>query len=290
MELNQKTKKDLFIAQQSEITEHFVYKSLAKATKDENNKNILKHISEDEMRHYNFFKSYSQTDVQPDRLKIIYYMLLSKFFGITFVVKIMESMEDKAQTFYEGIAEYIPDVKDIIEDESEHEKKLIAMIEEERIKYMGSVVLGLNDALVELTGALAGLTFTLQKPDLVAITGLIIGISASLSMAGSEYLSTKSEGNGKNPIMAAFYTGLAYIVTVFLLILPYLLLNNIYLSLVLTLIIAILIIFVFNFYISVVQEVSFKKRFSEMLAISLGVASLSFIIGIILRTVLNIEV
>ena len=40
--------------------------------------------------------------------------------------------------------------------EEEHERELIALIDEERLRDMGSVVLGLNDALVEFTGMLAG--------------------------------------------------------------------------------------------------------------------------------------
>ena len=157
------------------------------------------------------------------------------------------------------------------------------MIDEERLKYVGSVVLGLNDALVELTGALAGLTFALQNPRLVATAGFITGIAASLSMAASEYLSTKSEGEGKDPVKSCIYTGIAYVLTVLVLILPFLLLNNLYLSLSITLSSAILIIFIFTFYISVAKGLPFKKRFFEMALISIGVASLSFIIGLFVR-------
>jgi VIT1/CCC1 family predicted Fe2+/Mn2+ transporter len=43
-------------------------------------------------------------------------------------------------------------------------------------------------------------------------------------MAASEYLSTKTQGGSQKPPKAAFYTGATYLVTVVLLILPYLLL------------------------------------------------------------------
>ena len=289
MDLNKKTKEDVLTAQRSEITEHLVYKNLANSMKDQHNKEVLFRISNDEMRHYNFFRSYSGVDLEPDGLKVFFYTILSKIFGMTFAVKLMENGEDKAQNFYEGIAEYIPDIKDILEDEMEHEKKIIDMLEEEKLKYVGSVVLGLNDALVELTGALAGLTFSLQNSNLVAVTGLITGIAASFSMAGSEYLSTKSETLDKNPFMAALYTGFAYLITVFLLIAPYLFIKDIYVALPISIVLAIFVIFVFNFYISVVQNVSFKERFLEMLSISLGVAFLSFIVGIAVRKVFNIN-
>ena len=128
------------------------------------------------------------------------------------------------------------------------------------------MVLGLNDALVELTGALAGLTFAFQNTRLISIAGLITGVAASLSMAASEYLSKKSEESSDSPYKASLYTGIAYIVTVILLILPYLILNNPYLALAFTILIAIIIIFVFNFYIAIAKEIPFKKRFFEAMA------------------------
>jgi VIT1/CCC1 family predicted Fe2+/Mn2+ transporter len=151
-------------------------------------------------------------------------------------------------------------------------------------------VLGLNDALVELTGALAGLTLALQNTKLIALSGLITGIAASMSMAASEYLSTRSEETSKEPVRAAIYTGIAYILTVSLLVLPYLLFENYYIDLAITMTIAVVIIAVFNYYISVAKGESFKARFLEMAGLSLGVATFSFIIGFFIRKWLNIEI
>jgi VIT1/CCC1 family predicted Fe2+/Mn2+ transporter len=105
----------------------------------------------------------------------------------------MEKVEGKAEAIYEEISKYVPAAIDIEKDEKEHERKLINLIGEERLKYVGSMVLGLNDALVELTGALAGFTLAFRNTRLIAMAGFITGIAASLSMAASEYLSTKSE-------------------------------------------------------------------------------------------------
>jgi len=178
-----------------------------------------------------------------------------------------------------------------IRDEEEgHEKELINMIDEERLKYIGSVVLGLNDALVELTGTLAGLTFALQNAKLTGMAGLITGIAASLSMAASEYLSTKSEGGGKNPLKASIYTGGAYVIAVTVLITPYLFLQNYLMCLGLALAGGIILIFFFTYYFSVVREISFRSRFLEMAGISLGVAALSFVIGLLVRQFLGVEI
>jgi VIT1/CCC1 family predicted Fe2+/Mn2+ transporter len=288
--LDRETEKAILTAQKSEITEHFVYEKLSQSIKDPHNKEILKRISSDELKHYAFWKKYTHKDAKPDKLKIWKYFLITKILGITFGIKLMERGEEKAQVTYEKISKSVPDAKSIIKDEDEHEKQLIDLIDEERLRYVGSMVLGLNDALVELTGALAGLTLALQNIRVVAMAGLITGVAASFSMAASEYLSTKSEGGGKNPVKASVYTGSAYVLTVLFLIFPFLILTNLYLCLGLTILNAIIVIFVFTFYISVAKDISFTKRFFEMTMISLGIAALTFAIGFLIRTFLNVEI
>lgn len=148
--------------------------------------------------------------------------------------------------------------------------------------YTGAIVLGLNDALVELTGALAGLTLALQESKTIAITGFIVGCAAALSMAVSEYLSAKEElrqNKKKNPLKSSIYTGITYITTVLILILPYFILSNVYLALSLMLLESILIIFFYTFHISTIKGISPWKKFREMVILSLSVAFISFIIG-----------
>lgn len=276
-------KKMLLKAQKNEITEFHIYKKLATSIKDPNNKRILKQIADEELKHYNVGKELSKEEVEPNKWKIWFYYVVSKIFGLTFTIKRMENGEKSAQQEYQKLTKIFPQTKEIIEDEIDHEQELINLIDEERLKYVGSMVLGINDALVELTGALAGFTFAFQNSQLIAATGFITGIAATLSMATSEYLSTKSEQIGKKPRKAAVYTGLAYLTTVMLLIFPYLIYSNYYFCLGFMLFNAILIIFVFNYYVSVAKDFNFKKRFLEMVFISLGIAGLSFILGIIIK-------
>lgn len=276
--------------QRDEITEHHIYSRLAKKINSPENAKLLERIAHDELRHYNEWKQHSGSDVQPQWLKVWWYYIVSRIFGYTFGVKLMEHGEEKAQKNYAAVAAIIPDAARIQHEEDEHEEQLIAMLSEERLEYAGSVVLGLNDALVELTGALAGLTLALQNVKLIALSGLITGIAAAMSMAASEYLSTRSEKTNKNPARAALYTGVAYICTVFLLILPYLLFENYFFDLAWALTTAVIIIAAFNYYISVAKGESFRARFLEMAGLSLGVALFSFIIGYFIRMWLGIEV
>jgi VIT1/CCC1 family predicted Fe2+/Mn2+ transporter len=152
------------------------------------------------------------------------------------------------------------------------------------------MILGLNDALVELSGSLAGFTLALQDSKLVAMVGLITGIAASLSMGSTSYLASKAENTSRSPIKSGLYTGFSYILTVTLLVLPYLLLSNVFIALAVMIINVILIILVFNFYISVAQNLSFKKRFSEMAILSIGIAAVSFGIGFLMRQVFGIDI
>jgi len=276
--------------QRTEITEHHIYKRLAKTINSKENREVLEKIAADELYHYQEWKKYTQLDIQPDMFMVWKYILIGRLFGFTFGIKLMERGEEKAQLNYSTLRGMIPNIDNWIKSEDEHEQMLIAMLDEERLRYAGSVVLGLNDALVELTGALAGLTLALQNVKLIALSGLITGIAAAMSMAASEYLSTRSENTDKHPVRAAIYTGIAYIFTVFLLILPYLLFTNFYLDLAWALTTAVIIIAVFNYYISVAKDEPFRERFLEMAGLSLGVATFSFIIGYFIRIWLGIEI
>ncbi|MDD3656945.1 MAG: VIT1/CCC1 transporter family protein [Atribacterota bacterium] len=290
--LSEKEINELKKAQQDELVGEQVYGRLAKLVKDPRNSKILAKISNDEKEHAQIFKKYTKVDLKVDKLRVFFYVFISRVFGLTFGVKLQEKGEEQAQKNYKQMLKAIPEMKEIIEAEEKHEVELINMINEEKLTYMSSVVLGLNDALVELTGALAGFTLSIQNSRIIALLGLITGISASLSMAASEYLSTKAEPDPKEQERAgksAFYTGIAYILTVIALITPYFLISNYFYSLAMTIIIALVIIFVFNYYISVANDYNFKKRFMEMAFISIGVAALSFIIGYLVKTFLGFE-
>lgn len=287
--LDEVTRKAVLDAQRNEITEHFIYTKLAGAIADEANAAVLVRISEEEKGHYEVWKGYTNEDVAPSMTKVWFYYLVSRVLGLTFGLKLMEKGESHAQEVYDRISKVIPEAKEIEHDEHEHEQQLIGMIEEEHLQYVGSIVLGLSDALTELTGTLAGFTLALQDARLIAMAGLITGIAASLSMAASEYLSAGAAECDHDAGTAAFYTGVTYVVTVVLLIAPYLLLTNHFHALGMTLLNAVAIILAFTFYVSVAMDLPFRRRFTEMTGICLGVAALSFAIGALVRSVLGIE-
>jgi VIT1/CCC1 family predicted Fe2+/Mn2+ transporter len=285
------TKRTIIAMQVNEVTESIIYAKVAKRVADPHNKDILLKISAEEKRHADIWKRYTGMEAQPKRFKILWFTLLAAIFGFTFALKLMERGEGDANEIYESIASEVPEAKKIAQDEDRHEQELLALLDEERLQYVGSMVLGLSDALVELSGTLAGLTFAMQNTRLIALSGLITGISATLSMASSEYLSSRSEGN-TNALKSGLYTGVVYLVTVGFLVLPYLLMPNdsFMWALAIMLGTVVLIILGFTYYISVAKDLPFLKRFGEMAGISLTVAAISFVIGIIVKATLGIEI
>jgi vacuolar iron transporter family protein len=276
--------------QKNEITEFRIYSRLARTAASDENRAVLRQIAEDEWRHYEEWRQHTHRDVKPDRFKIWWYALLGRVLGITFALRLMELGEEGAQGHYGKLIAEVPEAGAILRDEDRHEETLLDMLDEEGLRYTGSIVLGLSDALVELTGALAGLTLALQDTALIAITASITGIAASMSMAASEYLSTKTEGLSRSPRRAALYTGMAYVFTVIVLVLPYFLIGNHYVSLLVSLIVAVLIIAAFNYYVSIAKGEPFRKRFLEMTLLSLSIAGVSFVIGYLIRLFFDVDV
>ncbi len=276
--------------QQNELTESVIYAEIAKFAKGDENKETLLRLAREEKAHYEIWKSYTDVEMKPNKLKVFWYKLMARILGFTFAVKLMECGEEAAQDEYALLAEEVPESTHILKQEEEHEAALLDMLDEERLQYVGSMVLGLNDALVELTGSLAGFTFAMQNTRLIALSGLIIGISATFSMASSEFLAARSEGRS-DALKSCAYTGVAYLVTVILLIAPYLVFGNAQymLALVCMLAVVILIIAGFIYYTSVAQGEPFGSRFAEMAIISVSVAVISFVVGILAKKFLGVD-
>jgi VIT1/CCC1 family predicted Fe2+/Mn2+ transporter len=288
---NEATCKILRSFQKDEATGHVVYARMAKYEKHDRHAKILQQIADDELDHYHTWRGYTGVDIAPNRLATSWYTVLFFVFGYSFVLRLMENGEQGAVKAYEKLPVSIPEVVEIIKREEKHEEMLISILDEERLKYVGAIVLGLNDALVELTGSIAGFTFALQNTRLVALSAIITGVAATLSMAASNFLAQKADDN-PHAFKASLYTGLAYLITVIVLITPYLIFpENAYVEALVTMLaFVILVIMAFNYYTSVAQKQPFWSRFGRMAAISLGVALISFLIGQLAKILLGVDI
>ena len=265
--------------QDNEATDQRVYAALAKQASLQKNSEILEKMSHDEGLHCAVWGRYTGIEAKADMFRVWLFVVLGKIFGLVFVINLMEGGEDDSAENY----------RKLMEDETRHEAQLAAMIHEEKLSYISSMVLGLNDALVELTGALAGFTLALNDNRMVGMAGFITGVAATLSMAASEYLSKKADTSEKHPLKAAVYTGVAYMITVAFLLLPYIVFESPLVALGFCLFDAALIILGFTYFVSVVRKESFVRGFTEMITISFSVAGISFLIGWAARSWLNID-
>jgi len=277
--------------QQNELTESVIYEKIAAFAKGDENKQTLRRLAQEEKAHYQIWKQYTGEELKPEMGKVWKYTLIARILGFTFAVKLMEKGEENAQEEYALLAAEVEESAFIRSQEEEHEHALLGMLDEERLQYVGSMVLGLNDALVELTGSLAGFAFALQNTRLIALSGLIVGISATFSMASSEFLAARSEGR-TDALKSCTYTGIAYLLTVVALIAPYLIFpaGQYIPAMLCMLAVVIAIIAGFTYYTSVAQDQPFKRRFWEMALISVGVAVVSFLVGILAKRFLGVDI
>ena len=266
-----------------------MYAALAKQASLQKNSEILEKMSHDEGLHCAVWGRYTGIEAKADMFRVWLFVVLGKIFGLVFVINLMEGGEDDSAENYRKLMEELPEARSIMEDETRHEAQLGAMIHEEKLSDISSMVLGLNDALVELTGALAGFTLALNDNRMVGMAGFITGVAATLSMAASEYLSKKADTSEKHPLKAAVYTGVAYMITVAFLLLPYIVFESPLVALGFCLFDAALIILGFTYFVSVVRKESFVRGFTEMITISFSVAGISFLIGWAARSWLNID-
>ncbi len=78
------TRDAILAAQRNDITEHIICERLSRSVKDPHNRKALERIAGDELEHHDFWKRRTNEDVKPNRLKIWWYLLISRVFGIAF--------------------------------------------------------------------------------------------------------------------------------------------------------------------------------------------------------------
>ncbi len=281
--MKEETLKKILIYQKNEITEHLLYSALAGRCRGKNSE-ILKKISGDELRHYNFFKKITGKEIRPDYLKIYFYRFASRLFGITFTMKMMSNGEDRAEHSYEEVEGSVPGIKKIIGEEVKHEEALVSEIEEGVIKHMGSMVLAMNNSIQEITGIVVGLTFALSNSILIGKTALISGVAATLAMVASEYLSQKAEaGAAGEPLKAALYTGVVYLFVVAAIISPYFFFMNHYIALSVAFSAVVIIVTVFTFFMAVIKNLTYSRAVFEVSSITAVVVALSLGVGMLIK-------
>ena len=286
-----------------ELLDHLTYEALARRQGDSENRNLLERFAAQEREHFEFWARLAgkqPADFKASRVRLYGLLLLSRVLGFAFTIRRLERGEEETLARYEkilsqGLLEAAESARlaEILEEERAHEREVERRLSDERVTYLGSAVLGLNDALIELTGGLTGLVSSISDPLVIGFSGLVVGLAASMSMAASNFLSVgmsgQPEAEGRRPAKSALYTGVAYLLVVLALVAPFLVAER-RIALVGMWAIAVAIIAGFSYYSSVLLEVSFRRLFLQMLALGLGVAVITFVIGRIISSSLGISV
>lgn len=280
-----------------EYKDYLIYKLLAEREKDERRKAVLEKLARDEYRHYEFWRRFAgDCSTELSRLEARLILLLRKIFGLVFTLKILERGEESTIEAYKNALNEIPEgyreeLRKIIQDEEEHEKRLLGSIEENIVKYMAFIALGLADAIVEVTGVHAGFLGYSTSTLVAGIAGLVVGFSASISMASAAYIQAK-EVEGRDPLISALTTGLAYISAVILLALPYFLTESMKIAFSASITVGLLVVAVFTFYSSVVggPERKFLREYSETAGLMMATALGSYFFGVLLRDLFGVPV
>lgn len=279
---------------QSEYTDYLIYLKLSNREKEKGNKEMLKTLSVQEKEHFDFWKKL-KPDFKPRRqtLFINSILLMRTVLGLTFTVKFMELHEEAVIIAYKKLIDLVPPsskagLEKMIRDEEEHEQNLISQINEQYLKYIGFIALGLADAIVEITGVHAGFLGVTGSTLVAGISGIIVGFAAAISMASAAYLQAKSDPE-RSAFTSALTTGLSYIIAVVVLALPYFLTGEMFWAFVVSTLVGILMIAGFTFYSAVVFERKFFREFVESTFLMLGTAGATFILGNFLGNVSGIK-
>ena len=183
------------------------YSRLALRSRDPDTAALLKRIAGMEKRHARFWENVlarrnaSLPPVRPPRWRLFLLRQLQRWVSPVLLVAALEMGETSAVEDYHRIwqsglldADECKALRGIILDELEHES---AFRRQTRAAGFGNVrdfVLGMNDGLVEILGAVTGLSAAYAgKPLLVAVSGLIVGIAGAMSMGIGAFISVRSQ-------------------------------------------------------------------------------------------------
>ena len=250
---------------------------------------VLRMLSATEHGHYEFWKKYvPEEKPKLDKLKLYWVLFLRRFLGLTFATRYLDRHESNVVAEYAGLAPLIPEADKVafdvmVADEREHEKAFALKVESSAVEYISFVVLGLADALVEISGIHAGWLGLFEKTEIAGLAGVIAGGAASLAMASASFAQAKQGFKGSARLSAA-YTGVSYFITAVILATPYFLTRDMILALGSSLTLAVVILAITTWYSIVIQQKPFFKDFAEILAILFATTILVFALGTIVST------
>ncbi len=268
-------------AQRNEVTEYHIYKSLARQARDLSNKKLLEQIAAEELEHYRFWMSYGD-EVDPKWWKVNLYIFLSRIFGFVFALKLMERNEQIAEKKYLAISKVIPEVEKLAGDEKGHEKILLNMVSDTRLKGMGAWMISVNLVIFSLILLIYSLSVFLQNAKALAPIGMI----SILAVAGADFFSTlflrNSQSIHKDQVKKGFFRFVSGIVTGGVILIPFSLSLDLFEALIFSTAIALMVSLLLNYQFAVVSDQKGYKRIARIFLVFLLVVTVGLIVGFVL--------
>lgn len=289
-----------------ELYQSELYMRFSEHEKDIELRRILIELSKEDSNHAMLWGAKAQ-DLHKKRvgnLRFRVMLLLRKTLGLELAIKLIDykEYEIKAKIKKQCPPRDIAEADRIIKYEESKEGRLKSRIlsRNKILANVRDVVFGMNDGLVEILAATAGIGAAIQQPYLVLISGSIVAISGTLSMAGGAYLSTEYQNtiekkeNVKNkwhsPKSSAAYVGVAYIFGALFPLLPFIFGMYGYAAIAMSVAITAVVLIITSAIISIVSDTPIIERISKTLAITLGIALITIVIGAAARHYLKISV
>ena len=160
----------------------------------------------------------------------------------------------------------------------------------EATSFWGPMVLGMHDAIVSTIGLVTGLVFADAHQYAIILTAIIASVAAGLSMAASSYLADRADNKSGIAKLRGAATGTSYVFTAAFLIVPFIFIKNTFYAVLMCYLIAVSIIWFFNFVKSRLCGEKFWPKFLEMLTICAIVTASAFIIGECAKICFGIEI
>lgn len=238
------------------------------------------------------------------KAKLVLVKILRKIFGMRFALMALEYGEEETiANFKRSLSEssnkaearrLLMSIDKETATEAEITKQLFK--DDSVLNNIRDVVFGMNDGLVEVLAAVVGLGAFLQKPQLIFLAGLIVAISGTLSMAGGAYISTdyetkvKGEKESSASRKSALYVGSFYILGAIFPIIPFALGLSGFVGIAAAIVVTSLVLSFTAAFVAIVSNRSISRTVTETLAISLGAAAITIIIGYYARVVLHLAI
>lgn len=302
---------------EDEYVDKHVYLQLAKSERKRDLKALMERLAKMEQSHMQMWENMIVKDggfpSKPNFvwLKILGFEVVRKLFGSAFMTKLLERNESESIEAYSQVidssllsSEEKSKIKLILKEEIGHERDLLKQVEkyEGGLQYTKAIVFGLSDGLVEVLAAVAGLAALVSSSVVVIVAGIIVGIAGTLSMAGGAYLASKSQNivskamedtqkeTMTEPTKDAYYTGVFYFIGALIPLIPFVFGAKGYFGIGLAVLLDIIALAIASIVIAVVSDTSIKRRTFEMVAITLGAAIVTVLIGTIARTYFGVSI